>query len=255
MIEEPEYKASFRWSIGLHTVVLILMLGWWLLEKILPEREPEPFVFEMVSPPGPPAPDPRIEPETAAPVIVPQRPRPEPRPEPEPEPKPEPEPEPLPEPPKPEPPQQRMSYEDFIREEGPVKPTRTVQSRPRQQVEVQIERDFLDDLNNLMAPSEQREFNQMSAAVQNAVQSYLGRVRGRVLSRWEQPSGVSSGREVVLVFDLGRDGGLTAVRVFKTSGVASLDQSALNAIRAAAPFGPTPTGQPMRNLRLPVRIP
>ncbi|ANK92856.1 MULTISPECIES: energy transducer TonB family protein [Rhizobium] len=70
--------------------------------------------------------------------------------------------------------------------------------------------------------------------------NYDGKVRSRIRRAIRTPRGVEG--TVVVSFSVNGSGGLTSVRVMNGSGVAEIDQLAVNAIRRAAPFGPTPDG-------------
>ncbi|MBX5130555.1 TonB family protein [Rhizobium lentis] len=73
-----------------------------------------------------------------------------------------------------------------------------------------------------------------------AFANYDGKVRSRIRRAVRTPRGVEG--TVVVSFSVNGSGGLTSVRVVNGSGVAEIDQLAVNAIRRAAPFGPTPGG-------------
>ncbi len=61
----------------------------------------------------------------------------------------------------------------------------------------------------------------------------------RIKMNWDPPKGNESKR-VVLLFKIARDGRLLSVSVYRSSGLASADNAALNAVRATAPFRPLP---------------
>jgi TonB family protein len=73
-----------------------------------------------------------------------------------------------------------------------------------------------------------------------AVQSYLsGVVKPRVYERWVLPPGVDAGRKVTLRFHLDVAGSASSVSIVKADDNA-LGASAIDALRAAAPFPPMP---------------
>lgn len=72
-----------------------------------------------------------------------------------------------------------------------------------------------------------------------AVQSYLGEVERRTLERWVLPPGVDAGRKVTLRFQLDVAGSTSKVSIVKAEDNA-LGASAVDALRAAAPFPPMP---------------
>jgi TonB family protein len=72
-----------------------------------------------------------------------------------------------------------------------------------------------------------------------AVQSYLGDVRNRTMDRWVLPPGVDAGRKVTLRFHLDVAGSASKVAIV-TAEDNALGASAVDALRAAAPFPPMP---------------
>jgi protein TonB len=79
-----------------------------------------------------------------------------------------------------------------------------------------------------------------SQAGNAAVTNYPGKVRSK-LSRAVR-RGRDSG-EVHVTFVVGRSGGVSSVRVSRSSGKPALDQAAIDAVRRAAPFPPIPDGR------------
>lgn len=72
---------------------------------------------------------------------------------------------------------------------------------------------------------------------------YLGRLKQRVQREWvypEEAQRVGMGGELVLVFTLNKAGALTYIQLIESSGFPMLDNEALRAIKAAAPFDPFP---------------
>lgn len=69
------------------------------------------------------------------------------------------------------------------------------------------------------------------------VRTYLDEVRSRTLDRWILPPGVDAGQNVTLRFELDVGGSATTVSLVKASDNA-LGASAVDALRAAAPFPP-----------------
>ncbi len=68
---------------------------------------------------------------------------------------------------------------------------------------------------------------------------YMADLQRRIKMNWDPPKGNESKR-VVLLFKIARDGRLLSVSVYRSSGLASADNAALNAVRATAPFRPLP---------------
>jgi TonB family protein len=73
------------------------------------------------------------------------------------------------------------------------------------------------------------------------VRQYLADVEARTLSRWVLPPGVKADQRVTLQFKLDVAGSATSVSLKKASDNA-LGASAVDALRAAAPFPPMPNG-------------
>jgi TonB family protein len=72
-----------------------------------------------------------------------------------------------------------------------------------------------------------------------AVQSYLANVKQRTYERWVLPPGVDAGRKVTLRFQLDVAGSASKVSIVRAEDNA-LGASAVDALRAAAPFPPMP---------------
>jgi TonB family protein len=72
-----------------------------------------------------------------------------------------------------------------------------------------------------------------------AVRTYLSEVRQRTYERWVLPPGVDAGRKVTLRFHLDIAGSASKVSIVKAEDNA-LGASAVDALRAAAPFPPMP---------------
>lgn len=78
------------------------------------------------------------------------------------------------------------------------------------------------------------------------IMGYAARVRARVAGN--RPSGRGQRGTAVVSFGVSRSGGLTYVRLSRSSGAAALDQAALAAVRRSAPFPPPPAGAPASRL-------
>ncbi len=68
---------------------------------------------------------------------------------------------------------------------------------------------------------------------------YMRELQRRIKRNWHPPRGNESKR-VVLLFKVSKDGKLLRLNINKSSGVASADDAALEAIRMSAPFRPLP---------------
>lgn len=76
---------------------------------------------------------------------------------------------------------------------------------------------------------------------------YVDNVRRKVSENWmkyEIDPSASSGRKTFLTFDINRDGSPSNVKVAQSSGVPSLDISAMRALQRIDTFGPLPGGYP-----------
>ena len=68
---------------------------------------------------------------------------------------------------------------------------------------------------------------------------YMKDLQRRIKMNWDPPKGNESKR-VVLLFKIAKDGRLLNCSVFKSSGLPSADNAALNAVKLTAPFRPLP---------------
>lgn len=72
------------------------------------------------------------------------------------------------------------------------------------------------------------------------LRNYFGSVERAVKRTWSPPKGVSASKRVEVSFKVTRTGNISALKVDLSSGVSALDDSALDAVRRAAPFGMLP---------------
>lgn len=68
---------------------------------------------------------------------------------------------------------------------------------------------------------------------------YMRDLQRRIKYNWHPPKGNES-RKVVLLFKIAKNGQMLSCRVYKSSGLPSADQAALNAVKMTAPFRPLP---------------
>lgn len=68
---------------------------------------------------------------------------------------------------------------------------------------------------------------------------YMRELQRKIKYNWHPPKGNES-RKVVLLFKIAKNGSLLSCRVYRSSGLPSADQAALNAVKMTAPFGPLP---------------
>jgi protein TonB len=72
---------------------------------------------------------------------------------------------------------------------------------------------------------------------------YLGRLKQRIQREWAYPleaQRLGLFGELLLVFTVNKEGSLLNLRLVQSSGFPILDNEALRAVRAAAPFDPIP---------------
>lgn len=70
---------------------------------------------------------------------------------------------------------------------------------------------------------------------------YMNELQRRIKMNWNPPKGNESKRVVVLM-KIAKDGRLLSVNIHESSGVPSIDQAALDAVKLTAPFRPLPAG-------------
>lgn len=68
---------------------------------------------------------------------------------------------------------------------------------------------------------------------------YMRELQRKIKLNWHPPKGNES-RKVVLLFKIAKNGQLLSCRVYRSSGLPSADQAALNAVKLTAPFRPLP---------------
>jgi TonB family protein len=72
---------------------------------------------------------------------------------------------------------------------------------------------------------------------------YLKHMKTAVQAKWQPPKGLEQ-KKVVVIFTILKDGTITDPEIAEPSGEASVDQSALQALKAASPLPPLPMGAP-----------
>ncbi len=72
---------------------------------------------------------------------------------------------------------------------------------------------------------------------------YMSKMKKDIQAKWKPPKGIEQ-RKVVVVFTINRDGSITEGSVVDSSGVDSIDKSALDALHDASPIDPLPKGAP-----------
>lgn len=73
--------------------------------------------------------------------------------------------------------------------------------------------------------------------------SYMDKMKKDIQAKWKPPKGFDS-QKVVTVFSIKKDGTIANAAIADGSGVETVDKSALEALEAASPLDPLPTGSP-----------
>jgi TonB family protein len=73
--------------------------------------------------------------------------------------------------------------------------------------------------------------------------AYMSKMKQDIQKHWSPPHNLES-RRIVAVFSIQRDGRIVDAHIVEGSGVAEVDQSALDALKAASPLDPLPAGSP-----------
>jgi protein TonB len=82
---------------------------------------------------------------------------------------------------------------------------------------------------------------------------YLANVKRRISRVWDYPAyarNIGLTGDLVLVFSITKDGNLAHVRIAKSSGVSILDEAAIEAVKAAAPYARFPAKFTIRQLNI-----
>ncbi len=79
---------------------------------------------------------------------------------------------------------------------------------------------------------------------------YLGLIRNKVDSRWNQPVTYSQVKKAVVEFTILRNGKIDGVKVSESSGDYYFDQTAVRAVSVSNPFPPLPKGYKDNSLRV-----
>ncbi len=74
-------------------------------------------------------------------------------------------------------------------------------------------------------------------------QPYMAKMKKDIQAKWNPPKGFED-RRVVAIFSIMRDGKIADPSIVESSGVESVDKTALDALQAASPLDPLPKGAP-----------
>jgi len=89
----------------------------------------------------------------------------------------------------------------------------------------------------------------IGATADDEAAAYLGQVEKRIMVSWKLPP-KSKGLQVTLRYTLAANGFVSFVRVEKSSGNSTFDDSAVQAVRRASPFPAPPKSFPTGDLRM-----
>lgn len=240
---QRETKQSLVLSFFIHGGFVLFAILFLLVEKWL--SQPEPVIFELVSPAAAPAVAERprdpvddtplkpidvAKPEPIKPIPeVPDLPLPEP---PKPEPKPQPKPEPKPEPVK------KLSYEEWVKNRKlPERVQRVQQQRTKPVITPEIETNVRDRLERQLSPIQIQGADIGQIESSDELQRYLADLRRRIQGAF-QPSG--SNLQAEAHFTVTAQGRLTAATISRSSGNPAFDQSVLRTLQVARAPGPPP---------------
>lgn len=104
----------------------------------------------------------------------------------------------------------------------------------------------------VLLPNEANPAQGSVKPVNNA--SYLGTIHQQVQARWESSANGFGQDEVVIALRINKQGELVGYTVQKSSGNPSLDASAIQAIKQAAPFQPPPATYPKPTVNVEVHF-
>jgi protein TonB len=157
--------------------------------------------------------------------------------------------------PAPEPVEEEPVVEEQIPDDPPPRQVKRVTLRPPERSEKTLEERLAerlraqDEVRDERAEPEERATEQPAVASAVVTASrfpyswYLSIIQGKVRLNWKQPSSRLISDEKLFTqisFRIGRNGGIEVVTVRRTSGLQTVDQSAVKAVRNAAPFPPLP---------------
>ena len=252
---------------GALTIALILhfllILGFYFSDLHSPEEEEEPFIFEVVQAPSPPAETtPQPPREETVPVVfepssvrnieipemelenisIPESQRRERPPPPRPVERPSP-------PPPPEPPA-RTSIDEFRQNNppprNPAPQPRETRRPPVESPRLQVTTPSVTD-ENVQRPPRETSPRPFTAAERDELQRYFDRLHAAIFSEWMSRSpDFPAGLVAEIRFTISAEGRITGVSVVRSSGNSEFDRSVVQAMRAVRPVGRVPTGESLQ---------
>jgi TolA protein len=88
-----------------------------------------------------------------------------------------------------------------------------------------------------------------AVSANDEAEAYIIKIEQRIMATWKV-SPKSDGLKVTLRYNLARNGSVSFVRVEKSSGDQSFDDSAVQAVRRASPFPAPPKSFPTVDIRM-----
>lgn len=270
-----DFKGAMFLSICLHFAVAVAFA---LFSMVTPEKDPEPFVFQMYGDPGQVVketapvfepieyksdvvemPDPKdFEPDIPEPVELEPEPEPEPIPLPVvplPEPKKEPvRPEPKKEPVKP-PKKEKISYQDFGAVTKPQNVPKKAPSKPRPTPSIDLSKDIAQmtrNLKNMVSSSSSSSIDSLSTGDVRSLEAYFYELQQTVRDNIETHTLGARPLEATVSFNLSANGSITNVKITRSSGDAVYDSKVLAGVKRVRFFKATPFGK-SHALNFPIR--
>ena len=120
----------------------------------------------------------------------------------------------------------------------PVPKKQKSHTEPRKQEE------NIDDLSELLEAVPTIKVSDIAPSKNFKYHWYLQNVVSKVEEQWKPPMGLTDKKDVsvIIAFTIVQNGSMTDISVATSSGVSTLDNLALRAIKLAAPFGKLPIG-------------
>ena len=232
-MQESSNKA-FHISIVLH-VTFFTCLGLAALFQSC-KKKPDPHVFTLMPPPSSPLQEVQASAQEPLDLEAPTLPEPLDR-------KPLPElpskpPAPKPKVSKPEPTPKKMSYEEFVKQQGKPNPPKKKANKP-QKIDT---RAITHELKVVLSSSSSASAPPLSSNDLAAIQAYNRRLRTKIDAVWKKPTAAGD-LGATVQFSLNSQGNIYEVKIVKSSGNELFDASILQAFKTVGNAGPPPNQQ------------
>jgi protein TonB len=101
-----------------------------------------------------------------------------------------------------------------------------------------------EDLSELLSSLPATPVSEIASTQNFKYNWYIQNLQSRVEDNWKPPAGLTEKKDVFVVvsFTIFQDGNISKVAVTQSSGISTLDNIAIKAIQASAPFGQLPIG-------------